>query len=130
MIIVRGEYPSYETREKVKLEGWQKIANASSVREKAFYYLQHIIWSHYWRAREAIESASKPQFLLRKIRGRKYYLYYELDIDHYTNHWLHAFKDIIPMEVVNIIEEEWGYKPQENKYLPKGYSLYQIDGLE
>ena len=120
------EYPTYEIREKAKREGWEKIAIAKSVREKAFYFVNYIIWSHYWRAREDIESKKKRQTILRKIRGKKYYPYYQLDIDHYTRHWLHANRKSLSEEVLGLISEEWGYEPEENKFLPEGCTQYQF----
>lgn len=120
------EYPTYEDREKFKKEAWEKISQASSLEEKAYYYLQGVVWAHYWRAREDIESQRNSKSLLRKIRGKKYCPGYQLDIDHYTKHWLHANKRIIHEEVLNVIKEKWGYEPEETKYLPEGCTSYQF----
>lgn len=103
-----------------------KISAASTVSEKSFYYINNIIWCHYWRAREDVENSINQKTLLRKIRGKKYFNNYKLDIDHYTKHWLYANKDSLSQDVLNEIKKIWGYEPEENKFLPKGCTGYQF----
>lgn len=121
----------YEFREAIKDLAWLLIRE--HLKEKnyyaaAFYLLHGVISSHYWRAREAIENHRKSKSLLRKIRGKKYYPHYELDIDHYTCHWLganHDRRELFPEEVVKVIAEQFYYEPEKNKYLPMGMTNYQ-----
>lgn len=118
------EYPTYEDREDSKKEGWTRIHESTCPREKAGYFLNRIIWSHYWRARGEIEAQRNCKTLLKKIRGTKYYPFYELDMDHYIPNWLHANKKMVPQDVLDVIKDQWGYEPEENKYLPEGRTSY------
>lgn len=120
------EYPSYEVREKAKQEGWKKIAESVSPREKAFHFLYRIIWSHYWRAREDIENRRYHKTFLKKIRGKKYYSGYVLDIDHYTPHWMHANRERLDQNVLDLIKDEFHYEPEKCKFLPDGCTSYQF----
>lgn len=121
----------YEKREYLKdmaralISRYRQLEN---YRACAFYLLHGIITSHYWRAREHIENSKTPKKLLKYIRGKKYYANYELDIDHYTCHWLWANgerEELFPKESIELIKKEWYYKSEKNKYLPKGMSIYQ-----
>lgn len=120
------EYPSYEFREKVKTEGWQKIFEATSAREKAFHWLHSVIWSHYWRAREHLESRKDHKTCLRKIMGKKYYPHYVLDIDHYTCHYLYAMREKITQDVLDCLKDEFHYEGQKCKFLPDYCTSYQF----
>ena len=124
LTVDRPNYPTYEQREEVKKRGWDFYHNCTDVHQKSWCLLETIIWAHYWRAREALETARNTKTLLRKIRGKNYYQYYELDIDHYTNHWLHANRNLCSDEVLHEIEEQTKYTPEENKYLPIGHTNY------
>lgn len=140
------KYPTYEYREARKLY-YDEIYSKedTSPRQKAHCRLHGRIWSHYWRARIALEdSPTKKEYVskLKKIRGKKYYLGYRLDIDHYTNHWLWANGDREGPEVLAWIYDPikgdfsryknneyklWfdpPYYSEQSKYLSKGASLY------
>lgn len=117
----------YEEREKLKQEGWSKFKDCKTPYGKMQILMHYIIMAHYWRAREELESSKKCDKYLKLIRGKKYYKYYQLDIDHYTEHWLFANKDQEFMKD-GVFEscKEW-YEPKESKYLPKGMSIYQFE---
>jgi hypothetical protein len=116
------KYPTHHELEECKQEGWKRISESNCPRQKAMQYMNRIIWSDYWKARQEIETQRDCKALLKKIRGKKYYSYYVLDIDHYTLHWLHANK--VPEDVLDVIKEQWHYEPEENKYLPEGRTSY------
>jgi hypothetical protein len=118
-------YPSYEMRERVKDEGWKKISETACPREKACHYLNNIIWSHYWRARESLEANRKWKSLLKKVMGKKYHPGYMLDMDHYIPHYLYANRERITQKVIDAFKEEWDYKPEKSKHLPDGMTIYQ-----
>ena len=118
-------YPSYEMREQVKYEGWEKISETVCPREKACHYLNNVIWSHYWRAREALENNRKWKSLLKKVMGKKYHPGYMLDMDDYIPHYLYANLENSPKEMLNAIKEQWHYEPKESKYMPKGCTCYR-----
>lgn len=125
-----SEYPDYERREKAKklyreAEAKPDMSNA----QKANYLLHLQVWSHYWRAREAIEDCPRPATVLRKIRGRKYHSGYTLDIDHYTEHWLWAVGEDYPPEIIKEVENTWHYKPIKNRYMRKDEVYYYISLL-
>lgn len=118
-------YPTYHEREEFKSEGWREISKTDDPNKKAWFFLYRVIWSHYWRAREEIEKNSKRKSLLKKIRGKKYYPGYILDIDHYTKHWLWANKGMLDEATIKATE----YEPEENKYLPEGRTSYYFPEL-
>jgi hypothetical protein len=112
----------YKQREELKEEGWNLLDKCIYPQSKCNIFMHHIIKSHYWRARKHIEIQKNSCTLLRKIRGRKYYKNYELDIDDYTPHWLFANKHLMDEETYKCCCK-W-YEPIESKYLPKGYTTY------
>lgn len=126
-------YPHYELREEYKDIAWKIIKK--SIRENnfhraAFFLIHGVIDAHYWRAREHLESYNEKDYqkIMKLIRGKKYYRYYRLEIDHYTHNWLWANGDrteLFPKELVEYIEEHYSYSPKECKYLPKGASIYR-----
>lgn len=120
------EYPDYLKREKIKSQGWKIIGNPnSSLFQKASAYLSLIIWAHYWRAREILESSRYHKTILKQIMGNKYYSGYILDIDHYIRHWLYSHREKVDPEILNTIEKEFHYSPQKNKYLLDGHTMYE-----
>lgn len=128
-----GEYgPDHSTREEMKDFAWRQVRKQSNLNKfssAANYLLHYIIAAHYWRAREHIEESKNSKSLLRKIRGKKYYPGYTLDIDHYTRHWLwanHDRRDLFPIEVIESMKSDFFYEPEENKHLPNGMSCYQF----
>lgn len=121
------KYCDYHKREQLKHVGWREIGSTDDVKKKAWYFLHHIILAHYWRARESIENRRDRIYVLRAIRGKKYYRHYILDIDHYTCHWLWANEKRVTPEVMKAIEECWGYTPEQNKYMDKGQTIYYVD---
>lgn len=116
----------YEEREKLKAEGWKIFSEVKEPYAKRNALMQFIIKAHYWRAREEIESRKDCNSCLRKIFPKKYSPGYEMDIDHYTEHWLYANKDQEFMKD-GVFEccVEW-YTPISSKYLPNGATVYQI----
>jgi hypothetical protein len=114
----------YEDREKLKERGWDLLRDSDPPKTKRLVYLECIIQAHYWRAKEAIEICKTPKKFLKKIRGKEYDKEYELDLDHYTEHWLYANKHLMDKEIFKLCRE-W-YDPKESKYLPKGCTIYQF----
>lgn len=117
------EIMSYEDREALKTKGWTLFSEAATIQGKALG-LMWVIEGHYWRQREELDGNSKKKSLLRKLLPKKYSPGYELDIDHYTPHWLHSMRHLVPDDLQQHISENMGYKPVETKYLPDGHSLY------
>ncbi len=117
----------YKEREELKRKGWDDFSKAETPSGKCQVLMHTIIKSHYWRAREALENRKDCKACLKKIRGSKYYPGYELDIDHYTEHWLFANQDHECMMngVKEAAEEDW-YTPKESKYMTKGCSSYSF----
>ncbi len=124
-------FPTYEEREVAKKVGWNKLTEYESkgdYQAAAYPLLHYIIAADYWRAREALEAMKDYKKNIKKIMGKKYFTGYLLDIDHYTNHWLAANghrKELFAKETVQALQDEFGYEPEANKYLPKGMSIYQ-----
>lgn len=114
----------YEEREKLKIKGWKLFYDAENAGQKANILLHFIITSHYWRAREELENRSDTAKCLKKIRGSKYYSGYTIDIDHYTEHWMHANQEHECMQNGVMEEMKHYYTPRESKYMPKGHSSY------
>lgn len=114
----------YNEREKIKKESWDDFRNAKTPYGKASALL-NVIMSHYWRQREAIESDKYKKKHLKMVVPKKYSPGYELDIDHYTLHWLHSMRHLVPKEVLQVLEDQWGYKPVKSEYLPDGCTIYQ-----
>ena len=86
---VRNEtrYPSYRLREDFKSIGWKFYSlflNEKGYKEAARMLLHFVIWSHYWRAREDLETSKNSRTETRKIAGKMYFRGYKLEIDHYT----------------------------------------------
>lgn len=117
----------YEEREKLKKEGWEKFSDCKTPSGKTQVLMHYIITAHYWRAREFIESRKDYAKCLKKIRGRKYYKGYQLDIDHYTENWLFANKGQEFMKDGVLESCKTWYEPKKSKYLPKGMSIYQFE---
>lgn len=123
------EYPSYQEREKAKSIGWPLFSELKIIRDYHLAVrclLNSIVWAHYWRCRENIEERKNCKTILRKIRGKHYYTGYELDIDHYTRNWLWANSDLLCKEILEYLKEYWGYEPEENKFMKKGYTEYTV----
>lgn len=122
--------PDYHQQEEMKDISWGIIKEAIKQENwiwAAWFLLHGVIRSHYWRARGRLGRKCKGR--LRKIRGSKYYPHYVLDIDHYTLHWLWANgdrRDLFPQQVIDNLEEMFGYKAECCKYLPKGMSMYHV----
>lgn len=113
----------YHQREEYKSLCWNKFREGNEIYQKAFAIIG-VCDCHYFRAIESIQERRDYRKLLMAIRGKKYYKEYELDIDHYTPHWLYAQSELFPAEVMDYITKWWGYKPEMSKYLPKGYTEY------
>lgn len=120
------EIMSYEKREELKTKGWDLFTDAITLSGKALGLL-YVIESHYWRQREELDHDSKKKSRLRKLLPTKYSPGYELDIDHYTRHWLHSMRHLVPEDMQKNLTEEMGYNPIATKYLPDGHSLYVWD---
>ena len=122
------DYPTYQQREQIKSDALSEYVKTDCVKRKAKLTIDGVIFAHYWRAREDIEKAKQTQTKLRKIRGKKYYSGYILDIDHYTRHWLWANGDGQEPDVIEAIKDIYFYEAEHNKYMPKGSSYYLFDG--
>lgn len=118
----------YHAREQQKTEAWQLLAaEGISLTIKAQALLR-VIDAHYWRAREHLEA--RPKSEQRRIHGKRYCPGYQLDIDVYTRHWLHANGDRIAPEVVEAVREQWYYEPEQSRFLAKGQTSYAIPNKE
>jgi hypothetical protein len=114
----------YQEREQQKAEAWRLLeAEETSMTIKAQALLR-VIDAHYWRAREHLEA--RPRSEQRRIHGKRYSPGYQLDIDVYTRHWLHANGDRIPSGVVECVREQWHYEPEPSRFLAKGQTSYAI----
>ncbi len=118
----------YESREKLKAEGWELFGKAQSAHAKRNVLMHFIITAHYWRAREAIEARKSPKKALKMIYALYYTPGYEMDIDHYTPHWLFSQRNqrFMTKEIYDACKE-W-YQPKRSNYLPEGMTLYQLPG--
>lgn len=114
---------NYEEREKIKQEGWKIFHEGTTPNAKACG-LMRVIDSHYWRQRENLEFDSCRKGHTKLAVGKKYTPGYVLDIDHYTPHWLYSMRHMVPKEVMEYIEENWGYVPTECEYLLEGNTIY------
>jgi hypothetical protein len=114
---------TYETQEALKREAWSVINDkTASVEKKAHAALYGLIQSHYERAVGHLEGAKKA--FRKKVHGKNYSRYYELEIDTYIRHWLWANGACLAPEVLAKITEVWSYTPQEHELLPKGGTSY------
>lgn len=113
----------YKQRENIKKIGWEAYHRDTTPDEKA-YGLLMVIDSHYWRAREFLESNPKKKSFLKKLLPKKYSPGYELDIDHYTPHWMFSMKKFISQHVLDVLESKYGYKMEGSPYLPEGMTVY------
>lgn len=114
----------YHEREQQKTEAWRLLADKETSLTIKAQALLRIIDAHYWRAREHLESM--PRSVQRRIHGKRYLPCYQLDIDVYTRHWLHANGDRISPEVIECVRNELGYEPEPSKFLAKGKTSYAI----
>jgi hypothetical protein len=121
-------YPSYIEREDQKDKGWKTLLSENlSLSQKAHVVLNTIIWAHYWRARIAIENSKDRDKYLEMIRDERFYPGYILDIEHYTSHWLASNGErLLTPEIMKTISDEFYLKQEENRYLPKGMTMYQF----
>lgn len=116
----------YDEREKLKSEGWKEFNEATTPSHKANIILHRIITAHYWRAKEELEHRRDCKSCLRKIRGKKYYPGYELDIDHYAENWIYAQRNRDFMKDGVYEELLKSYEPIKSNYLPDDCSVYQV----
>jgi len=112
----------YHEREKRKAEAWKLLSAEDTNLTIKAQALLLLIDAHYWRAREHLEAMPKAD--QRRIHGKRYCRGYELDIDVYTRHWLHANGDRMPPEVVQCVQDQWYYKPEQSPFLAKGQTSY------
>lgn len=114
----------YFEREEMKAEAWHCLGSELlSINEKA-YALFRIIEAHYWRAREQLDDM--PASFRRRVHGKRYSKFYELEIDIYTRNWLAANQNIpVGQDVFEYVINELGYKPVPSKYLPVGSTSYR-----
>lgn len=114
----------YHEREQQKAEAWRLLAAEETSLTIKAQALLRVIDAHYWRAREHLEA--RPRAEQRRIHGKRYCPGYQLDIDVYTRHWLHANGDRIAPEVVECVREQWYYEPEPSRFLAKGQTSYTI----
>lgn len=119
------EIMGFEEREAMEKEAWKVIhSETATIHPKAQGMLK-VIESNYWQAREDLESM--PKAAQRRIHGKRYSPGYLLDIDVYTRHWMFAHKWIpIPYEVFQYVKSEFGYEPEESKFLHMGQISYSL----
>ena len=122
------EIMEYAEREAMKHKAWKVInSKDANIHAKAWGVLK-VIEAHYWRAREDLESM--PKAAQRRIHGKRYCPGYHLDIDVYTRHWLVANKSIpISYEVIQHVKSEFGYDPEESKFLHPGQTSYRLPNV-
>lgn len=118
----------YLEREQQKSEAWTLLAAEDTSLPIKAQALLRVIDAHYWRAREHIEAL--PRAAQRRIHGKRYCPGYQLDIDVYTRHWLHANGDRIASDVVDFVREQWSYEPEPSRFLAKGETSYAIPNAE
>ena len=118
----------YYEREQQKSEAWKLLAAKDTSLTIKAQALLRVIEAHYWRALEHLDAL--PRAAQRRIHGKRYSPGYQLDIDVYTRHWLHANGDRIAPEVVECVRELWHYEPEQSRFLAKGYSIYAIHNAE
>jgi hypothetical protein len=111
----------YQQREEYKTICWKQF-NEWKEPEPRARALLGVNKCHYYRAVEDLEVNDKAK-KLKMIRGKKYYKGYELDIDHYTRHWLHSMRHLVPKEIQKEMDD-MGYNAEPNKYLPDGMTSY------
>lgn len=114
----------YHEREAQKTEAWRLLAAEETSLPIKAQALLRVIDAHYWRAREHLEA--RPRSEQRRIHGKRYCPGYQLDIDVYTRHWLHANGDRIAPEVVAFVRDQWCYEPEPSRFLAKGQTSYAI----
>lgn len=113
---------NYHEREQQKAEAWQLLESAEESLETKARALLLVIDAHYWRAREHLEAL--PMAKQRRIHGKRYCSGYELSVDVYTRHWLHANGNRIAPEVMQAVREQWYYEPEASKFLEQGKTIY------
>jgi hypothetical protein len=118
----------YHEREKNKAEAWKLLGSADTSLTIKAQALLRVIEAHYWRAREHLEA--RPKAEQRRIHGRRYCPFYQLDIDVYTRHWLHANGDRIAPEVIETLRDQWHYEPEASRFLARGQTSYAIPNAE
>lgn len=123
---VLSEPLTYEMRERLKSEGWDLFKKSESSYAKRNILMHFIINAHYWRAREEVKARKSPKRALKMIYPFHYTPGYEMDIDHYTPHWLFSQRNQ-PFMTKEVYEacKEW-YQPKKSKYLPDGMTVYQL----
>ena len=119
-----GSGMDYANRELLKREAGAVHAAGGALHDRAWALL-YLIEAHYWRAKQAVDAA--PPAFRRRVHGARYSPEYELCIDVYTRHWLHANGVRLgrPDELA-YLSNEFGYSPEANACLPTGASEYQI----
>lgn len=117
---------SYREREQQKTEAWRVLADESASLTLKADALLRVIDAHYWRAREQLEA--KPRSVQKRIHGKRYSPGYKLDIDVYTQHWLHANGHRISPDVIETVREQWHYEPEQSRFLAKDQTSYAIPG--
>lgn len=114
----------YDERENLKRVAWEAFHKSENEFGKASALLG-VIEAHYWREREYLDFDRYKRKHLKMAVQKKYFPGYELDIDHYTLHWLHSMRHLVPKEVLFALKKQWGYEPVQSKYLPDGCTSYQ-----
>lgn len=109
---------------KKREEGIELLKNKRESYVAAQIYLHLIMTADYWLARNEINRQKDKRKLLRKIAPKKYYKGYELDIDHYTEHYLYSNKHLLNEAVYRELCEF--YTPKKCKYLPMGCTKYSF----
>jgi hypothetical protein len=115
---------NYHEREQQKTEAWRLLGDPETSLMTKAQALLRVIEAHYWEAREHLEA--RPISEQRRIHGKRYCPGYQLDIDVYARHWLHANGDSMPPEVIETVREHWYYKPEPSRFLAKGQTSYAI----
>lgn len=117
-----GDALDYQQRETLKREA-SAVMNSDATLHARSWAALHFIEAHYWRALECLEDSSRT--LQKKVYGINYGTGYELDIDVYTRHWLHANGDKLSDAITGYLKEVFYYEAVESKYLPRGASIYR-----
>jgi hypothetical protein len=114
----------YQEREAMKTEASRIVHDPSASEMQRAAALLRWSEAHYWRAREHLDTA--PLSFLRAVLVRMVPRGYELEIDTYTRHWLAAVAPSIhgAVDLIDVIGEQWGYRPERCAYLPPGRSIY------
>lgn len=115
---------NYAAREELKALGRELCASSSQPLPVRALGLLAWIKGHYWRAKEALEGS--PKSFQRRVLGKRWAPGIEIEFDWYVRHWLDANgMRVREQDVVQCLQDEFGYTPEKSPYLPPGATYYR-----